>query len=400
MLDLRSGQRIAVAGTTRTPIGKFGGGLMPLTAVQLGIVAVREALARAGVSADEVDEVYIGHGRQAGCGPNPARQVSIGAGIPQSAPATTLNQACASGLKGILLGAQSIALGAADVVVVGGMESMSNTPYLVPTARWGGRLGHAELLDGQFKDGFHCPLADELMGATAERLADQYEIGRDEQDAYAVRSQQRAGAAWDAGRFDAELVAVEVPGRKGPVTVSRDEHLRPETTAEGLARLRPSFRKDGTVHPGNSSGITDGAAAMVLLSPAAVERLGVTPQAQVVAASQAGVDPKVMGIGPVPAIRQLLAGTDLEVGDIDLVELNEAFAAQVIAVDREIGFDPERLNVNGGAIALGHPIGCTGSRIVTTLLHEMARRKVRLGLATLCVSGGMGTAILFERTSA
>lgn len=397
MLDLRSGTPVLVAGTSRTPIGKFGGGLLPLTAVQLGIVAVREALRRAGVAADQVDEVYIGHGRQAGCGPNPARQVSIGAGIPQTAPATTLNQACASGLKGILLGAQSIALGAAEVVVVGGMESMSNTPYMLPTARWGARLGHADILDGQFKDGFHCPLADELMGRTAERLADEYGIGREEQDAYAVRSQQRAAAAWDAGRFDDEIVPVEVPGRKGPVTVDRDEHLRPDSTVEGMAKLKPSFRADGTVHPGNSSGITDGASAMVLMSAPAAERLGVVPQARVLAASQAGVDPKVMGIGPVPAIRELLAGTDLDIGDIDLVELNEAFAAQVLAVDREIGFDHDRLNVNGGAIALGHPIGCTGSRIVTTLLHELARRQGRLGVATLCVSGGMGTAILFER---
>jgi acetyl-CoA C-acetyltransferase len=397
MLDLRSGTSVVVAGSARTPIGKFGGGLMPLTAVQLGIVAVREALERAGIAPEEVDEVYFGHGRQAGCGPNPARQVSIGAGIPQTSPATTLNQACASGLKGILLAGQSIAVGAADVVLVGGMESMSNTPYLLPSARWGGRLGHTEILDGQFKDGFHCPLADELMGATAERLADQYGIGREAQDAYAVRSQQRAAAAWDAGRFDEEVVAVEVPGKKGPTLVERDEHLRPGSTIEGMAKLRPSFRKDGTVHPGNSSGITDGASAMVMMSRSAADRLGVEPQARVLAATQSGVDPRVMGIGPVPAIRELLDGTDLDIDDLDLVELNEAFAAQVLAVDREIGFDHDRLNVNGGAIALGHPIGCTGARIVTTLLYELARRQGRLGMATLCVSGGMGTAILFER---
>jgi acetyl-CoA C-acetyltransferase len=397
MLDLRSHPRIVVAGTVRTPIGKFGGGLMPLTAVELGVVAVSEAMERAGIPPEAVDEVYMGHGRQAGCGPNPARQVSIGAGIPQSAPATTLNQACASGLKGIILGAQSIALGAAEVVVAGGMESMSNTPYLVPSARWGARLGHAPLMDGQFKDGFHCPLADELMGGTAERLADEYEITRDEQDAYAVRSQERAAAAWEARRFDSELVPVEVPGRKGAVTVDRDEHLRSGTTIESMARLRPSFRKDGTVHPGNSSGITDGASAMVLLSEAAAERYGIQPQARVLAAAQAGVDPRVMGIGPVPAIREILAETKMKIGEIDLVELNEAFAAQVIAVDREIGFDHDRLNVNGGAIALGHPIGCTGARIVTSLLHELGRRDARLGLATLCVSGGMGTAILFDR---
>lgn len=396
-LDLREGEPIVIAGACRTPIGRFGGSLQSLAAVDLGKVAVREALVRSNVPADAVDEIYFGHGRQAGCGPNPARQVSVGSGIPVGAPATTVNQACASGLKSIMLAAQAIATKTAEVVAVGGMESMSNTPYLLPTARWGQKLGEAPLLDGMFKDGFHCPLADELMGRTAERLAEQYGISRQEQDEYAVRSQRRAQQAWDEGAFNAEVVPVEVAGRKGSALFERDEHLRGDATAEGMAKLKPSFKSDGTVHPGNSSGITDGAAAMTVLSRSAAHRLGASPQARVLAAAQAGVDPAVMGIGPVPAVRELLYGTGLTLADIDLVEVNEAFAAQVLAVDRDLGFDSERLNVHGGAIALGHPIGCTGARIVVTLLHALQRRGGRLGLATLCVSGGMGTALLVER---
>ncbi len=396
MLDLRDGRRVLIAGAVRTPIGAFGGELRPLSAVDLGKHAVEAAMERAGMPPTAIEEVVMGHSRQAGCGPNTARQVAIGSGIPVATPAFTVNQACASGMKSIILGAQSIALGLADVVVAGGMESMSNTPYLLPTARWGARLGHAELLDGQYKDGFMCPLCGDLMGRTAERLAERYDISRREQDEYAARSQQRAQAARAAGAFDTEIVPIEVPGKRGNTVVTCDEHPRDDVTAEGLARLKPVFKKDGTVHPGNSSGVTDGAAAVVLMSDEAAEKHGVAPDGRLLAATQAGVEPAVMGIGPVPAVRDLLERTGVSLTDIDRVELNEAFAAQVLAVDRDLGFDPERLNSDGGSISLGHPIGCTGSRIVVTLLHGLQRRRERLGLATLCVSGGMGTGLLLE----
>lgn len=397
MLDLRDGQPILIAGAVRTPIGRFGGALQPLSAVDLGKIAVGAALERSGVPAAAVQEVILGHGRQAGCGPNPARQVSHGAGIPVSSPAYTVNQACASGLKAILLAAQSIRLGLADVIVAGGMESMSNTPYMLPTARWGSRLGDAPLLDGMYRDGFLCPLCGDLMGETAERLAEQYSIGRKEQDQYAVRSQHRAQGAREQGLFDAEIVAVEVPGRQGATRVTQDEHPRDNLTEEALGRLEPVFKKNGTVHAGNSSGITDGAAALVVLSERAAREHGVVPQARIMAATEAGVEPAIMGIGPVPAVRELLSGTGMAIGELDLIELNEAFAAQVLAVDRDLGFDHERLNVNGGAIALGHPIGCTGTRIVVSLIHELQRREASTGLATLCVSGGMGISLLIQR---
>ena len=398
MLDFRKGRGVVLAGAVRTPIGKFGGVLRPLSAVQLGAAAARAALARSGVPAAAVDETIIGHARQAGAGPNPARQISIAAGIPETAPAFTVNQACASGLKAVILAAQSVALGAADVVLAGGTESMSNTPYLLTGARWGYRLGNAEVVDGQYRDGFLCPLCGDLMGRTAERLAERYEIGREEQDRYAVLTQRRAQAARQEGRFAAEIVPVEVAGGKdGPQEVAVDEQPRDDVTLEQLGRLPPVFKEGGTVHAGNSSGVTDGGAAIIVLSEVKAEELGVAPMARIVAATQAGVDPAVMGIGPVPALRELMEGTDLSIADLDLVELNEAFAAQVLAVDRELGFDHQRLNVNGGAIALGHPIGCSGTRIVVTLLHEMARRDAERGVATLCVSGGMGTSLLVER---
>ena len=397
MLDLRHGRRVLIAGTIRTPIGGFGGALRPLTAVDLGKHAVTWAMKRAGIEVSVVDEVIMGHARQAGCGPNTARQVSVGSGIPVTTPAFTVNQACASGMKSIILAAQSIALGTADVVIAGGMESMSNTPYLLPTARWGARLGHTRLLDGQFQDGFMCPLCGDLMGLTAERLAKRYGISRREQDQYAVRSQQRAQAARAAGDFDAEIAPIEVPGKQGTELVERDEHPRDDVTVESLARLKPVFKKDGTVHPGNSSGVTDGAAALVLISDSAASKYHVEPEGRLLAATQAGVDPAVMGIGPVPAVRALLEQTEMSLADIDQVELNEAFAAQVLAVDRDLGFDHARLNSNGGAISLGHPIGCTGVRIVVTLLHALRRRDEQFGLATLCVSGGMGTSLLVER---
>lgn len=390
--------RVAVLSAVRTPIGRFLGSFATVTAAELGAVAVRAAVERAGVAPDEVDEVIFGNARQAGGGPNPARQVSMKGGLPQSVPAFTVNKACGSGLKSLLLGAQSIQLGEATTVVVGGTENMTRVPYLLDRARLGYRLGHAPLVDGMYQDGFLCPLAEQIMGETAETLATQYGIGRDEQDAFALESQRKAGAAWEAGRFADELVAVSVSGSKGSTTViDRDEHPRPDTTLDSLAKLPPVFSKTGTVSAGNASGITDGAAALVLMSLAEAERRGLEPLAVLEASANAGVDPRTMGMGPVPATQKLLARTGGDIHRFDLVELNEAFAAQVLACDRELHLDHARLNVNGGSIALGHPIGATGARIVVTLLHEMRRRQVRRGLATLCISGGLGLAAAFER---
>lgn len=390
-------QGIYVVGGVRTPIGKFGGTLLPFSAPDLGTVAAKEALKRSGIPAEAVEEVIFGHARQAGNGPNPGRQIGYRAGIPETSPAWTVNRACGSGLQSIVSASQSILLGEREVVLAGGVESMSNTPYMLPKARWGYRMGHGELVDGMYKDGFLCPLSDQLMGMTAENLADQYSISREEQDAYAVETQRRCEVARKEGRFDAEKTPVLVSGRKGKEPFLTDEHVRDGATMEGMAKLPPVFRSDGTVHAGNSSGITDGAAAIMVLSGAAAQRLGVTPMARLVAHTTVGVDPKIMGIGPVPAVQKLLARTGLALSDIDLVELNEAFAAQVIACQRELNIDPDKLNVNGGSIALGHPIGATGTRIVVTLLHEMARRDVKRGIATLCISGGQGMALLFER---
>jgi acetyl-CoA C-acetyltransferase len=377
----------------RTPIGKFGGALVEKTAADLGAHAASAALARAGIDPAEVDLTIFGNGRQAGVGPNVARQVARRAGVPDESPAFTVNQACSSSLIGIVLAWQQIALGEADVVLAGGTESMSNTPYLLPRARWGYRLGHGELVDGMYRDGFMCPLCGQLMGATAETLAERYGIDRAEQDAYAVESQRRYETAREAGRWGDEIAPIEG-------VLETDEHPRPGTTVEKLGRLPAVFREGGTVHAGNSSGITDGAAALLVASAEAVERLGLAPMARCVDWANAGVDPAVMGIGPVPAVRRVLGRQGLSMEEIDLVELNEAFAAQVLAVGRDLGLDPERTNVNGGAIALGHPIGATGARIVVTLLHEMARRGARRGIATLSVSGGMGTTLLVERAEA
>jgi acetyl-CoA C-acetyltransferase len=388
---------VVVAGAVRTPIGKFGGSFLPLKAADLGVAAAKEAMRRAGVAPDAIDECLFGHGRQAGGGTNTARQVMVRAGVPVSVPAMTVNKACASSMKAIALAFDSILLGRNAAVLAGGTESMSNTPYFLTDARFGYRLGHSEVVDGMYRDGFHCPLADQLMGRTAETLAEQYGISRREQDEFAVRSQQRCAAATARGVWTDETFAVEVPGRKGPAKITLDEHPRADATVESMGKLPAVFKEGGTVHAGNSSGITDGAAAMVVLSAPRASELGVTPMARVVDWTTAGVDPKVMGIGPVPAVRKLLERNKLTLADIDLVELNEAFAAQVLACDRDLRFDPEKLNVNGGAIALGHPIGATGARICVTLIHEMRRRGVRRGLATLCVSGGMGMAILFER---
>lgn len=389
---------VVVAGAVRTPIGKFGGSLAGLTAAQIGAAAAAEALRRAGVSPSQVEDTIFGCARQAGGGPNVARQVSYRSGVPQEVPAFTVNMACGSGLKAIDLAFRQIRDGDASVVLAGGTESMSRVPYLLTGARWGFRMGHQPVVDGMYQDGFLCPLADRVMGETAERLAEMYRIGREQQDALAARSQERAARALGEDRFANETFPIKVSGRKGDVEFRKDEHPRPDTTLASLAKLPPVFKPvGGGVTAGNSSGITDGAAAVVVLSRERAIALGVKPMARILGVAAAGVDPHIMGIGVVPAVRRLLERLSLRLPDFDLVEVNEAFAAQVIACDRELGFDPERTNVNGGAIALGHPIGATGARITVTLLHEMARRGARLGLATLCISGGMGLAAAFER---
>jgi len=392
-------QDVYILSAVRTPIGKFGGSLSTMTAADMGVVAAQAAMQRAGIDPKQVEESIFGNARQAGGGPNVARQISVRSGVPQEVPAYTVNKACASGIKSITLGAQEIAAGNLDCVLVGGTESMSRLPYYLDGARWGYRLGDQELVDGMYRDGFFCPLAKMVMGETAEVLAEQYKISRNEQDEFALVSQQRGAAAIAAGRFDAELVPVMLETRKGKTTFSRDEHPFLDATIEKMAKLPPVFSKTGTITAANSSGITDGAAAIVLAGENLVKANGLEPLARISAFTSVGVDPRIMGIGPVPAIRKLEAKHKLPLKDFDLVELNEAFAAQVLACDRDLHFDRERLNVNGGAIALGHPIGCTGTRITVTLLHEMLKRKARRGLATLCVSGGMGMALAIENVA-
>ena len=389
---------IFLAGAVRTPIGRFGGSLETWTAADLGTAVAEESLRRAQIRPDQVDDSIWGCARQAGGGPNVARQITFRAGVPDRVPAFTVNQACGSGLRAIILAAEQIMLGRAEIVLAGGTESMSRVPYFAEGARFGLRMGHTDLVDGMYRDGFNDPLSGLIMGETAEVLARHYEISRTEQDEYALRSQQRAAAAVAAGRFEAERMPLELRDRKGNVIMfATDEHVRATTSIEDLQRLAPVFAQDGTVTAGNSSGITDGAAAITVLSEAALQQSDAEPLARIVDYEIVGVPPEIMGIGPVPAVRAILARQDLSLADIDLVEINEAFAAQVIACDRDLEFDPERLNPNGGAIALGHPIGCTGVRITTTLLHEMKRRRSKRGLATLCISGGMGIALLVER---
>ncbi|MGC2326020.1 MAG: thiolase family protein, partial [Candidatus Sulfotelmatobacter sp.] len=386
---------VYILSAVRTPIGKFGGSLASLTASDMGVVAAKAAIERAGLQPDQIDETIFGNARQAGGGPNPARQISIRSGVPQEAPAFTVNKACASGMKSIALAYQSILLGDASCILAGGTESMSRVPYYLE-ARWGFRLGNQELVDGMYRDGFFCPLAKMVMGETAEVLAEQYEISRDEQDEYALLSQTRAARALAAGRFNEELVPVTIEGKKGTTTFSRDEHPFPDSSLEKLGKLAPVFSKTGTITAGNSSGITDGAAAVVVASENFVKRNNLKPLARISAVTSAGVDPRIMGIGPVSALRKLEEKHNLKLHDFGLVELNEAFAAQVLACDRELDFNRDKLNVNGGAIALGHPIGCTGTRITVTLLHEMLKRNAKRGVATLCVSGGLGMALALE----
>ena len=389
-------REVFILSAVRTPIGKFGGALASQTAADMGTVAARAALERAGVAAEQVQETIFGNARQAGGGPNVARQISIRSGVPKEVPAYTVNMACASGMKSMALGFEQIAQGNLDCVLAGGTESMSRLPYYLDGARWGLRLGHQELVDGMYRDGFFCPMAKMVMGETAEVLAEQYKISREEQDEFALRSQQRAQAALEACRFQNEIAPVVIEGKKGATTFAKDEHPFLGATLEKMAKLQPVFSKTGTITAGNSSGITDGAAAVVLANEDFAKKNNLQPLARIMAWTQAGVDPRTMGIGPVPAVRLLEQRHGAKLQEFDVIELNEAFAAQVIACDRELHMDGEKLNVNGGAIALGHPIGCTGARIVATLLHEMRRRKSRRGLATLCVSGGMGMAMAVE----
>ncbi len=392
-------QSVYIVSAVRTPIGKFGGSLAGLTSADMGTIVAKAALERTSVSPAQVEEAIFGNARQAGGGPNVARQISHRAGVPDSSPAYTVNKACASGIKSIVLAYQEILLGNAHCILAGGTESMSRLPYLIDNARWGYRMGHQTLVDAMYRDGFMDPLSEMLMGETAEKLAGLHGIGREEQDCYALTTQHRAEVATTQGNFRDEIVPVEVKEKKGTRMMNADEHIRFGATPEGIAKLPTVFSKTGTVTAGNSSGITDGAAATLLVSGDKVEEWGLKPLAKILNYSSAGVDPSIMGIAPVPAVRKLLEKLGWKLEQFDLVELNEAFAAQVLACDRELHFDREKLNVNGGAIALGHPIGCSGTRIVVTLLHAMRKRAVKRGLATLCVSGGLGMALALEAVS-
>jgi acetyl-CoA C-acetyltransferase len=390
---------VYILAAARTPIGKFGGSLASLTAADMGVVAAKAAMDRAQVQPQQIEETIFGNARQAGGGPNPARQISIRSRVPQEVPAYTVNKACASGMKSVALAYQEIATGNLDCVLAGGSESMSRLPYYLDGARWGYRLGNQELVDGMYRDGFFCPLAKMVMGETAELLAEKYKISREEQDQFALCSQTRAAQAISACRFEAEIVPVTLESKKGTQTFAKDEHPFVGATLEKMSLLPPVFSETGTITAANSSGITDGAAAVVAASEAFVTQNKLKPLARILAITSAGVDPRIMGIGPVPAIRKMEHKHHLRLADFDLIELNEAFAAQVLACDRELHFDRDKLNVNGGAIALGHPIGCTGTRITVTLLHEMLKRKSKRGLATLCVSGGMGMALALENAA-
>jgi acetyl-CoA C-acetyltransferase len=383
-----------IVSAVRTPIGKFGGGLSRVPAPRLGAIAIAEAVARAGIAPERVDEVLMGNVLSAGLGMNPARQASMRGGLPESVPATTVNKVCGSGLKAVALAAQAIRVGDADVVVAAGAENMSSAPYLDFGARFGYRSGHGQLVDSMLTDGLWCALEDCHMGNTAEAVAREYGVSREEQDRFALGSQQKAARAWADGAFLDEVVAVPI---EGGATVERDEHPRPEVTPERLGQLGTSFEVGGTVTAGNASGINDGAAAVVVMSAAAARDACIEPLATVLASASAGVSPRLMGIGPIPAVRRVLERAALGLDEIDLIEANEAYAAQSVAVGRELGWDESRVNVNGGAIALGHPLGASGVRILVTLVHALRQRELRRGLATLCIGGGQGIAMVIER---
>jgi acetyl-CoA C-acetyltransferase len=392
---------VVILSGQRTPIGKYGGSFKDIHPAELGAVAARAAIERSGLTPADIDEVLMGHGRQAGSGPNPARQVGHRAGVSDRAPAFTINKACASGMQAVVSGAQSILLGESNVVLAGGIESMSRMPYLIDSAdaRWGHKMGNFTLVDAMYRDGFQCPLSNLIMGETAEVLARQYGITREQSDCFALESQKKAAVAIAGGHFTREIAPVTITVKGAPVTVDRDEHPR-DTTIESLRKLPLAFPKvegqTGIITPGTASGVTDGGAALVLTSAETARQRGLRPRARILGWASVGVDPRIMGIGPVPAIEKLQQRIGLGADDFDVVELNEAFAPQVLAVLKDVPISGDRLNVNGGAIALGHPIGCTGARIIVTLLHELERRQLKRGLATLCVSGGMGMAIAIE----
>ncbi len=388
---------VVIASAVRTAIGKFGGSLTPMSAQQLGAIVIKEALKRANVKPELVNEVIFGNVLQAGLGQNPARQAAIYAGVPQEVPAFTVNKVCGSGLKCVELAAQSILAGDNDIVVAGGMESMSNAPFVTSgKARWGLRMGDSTLTDVMIKDGLWDAFNQYHMGITSENVAEKFNVTREDQDEVSVRSQQRAIAAIKSGAFKEEIVPVTIKTKKGEKVFDTDEFPREGTTMEVLAKLRPAFKKGGTVTAGNASGLNDGAAALVVMSADKAKELGITPMAKIVSYASAGVDPAIMGIGPIPASRKALAKAGLEVKDMDLIEANEAFAAQFVEVGRELNFDPDKVNVNGGAVALGHPIGASGARILVTLLYALKHRDKKYGLATLCIGGGMGTATVVE----
>ena len=390
-------KEVVIVSAVRTAVGSFGGSLKDVEARTLGSTVIKEALNRAGIEGNEVDEVIFGSVLQAGLGQNISRQCSLDAGLPVTVPTMTLNKVCGSGLRTVSLGAQTILSGDNDVVVVGGTENMSRAPYVLDSARWGYRMGNGEMKDIMINDGLWDAFNDYHMGITAENLATQYNLSREEQDAFAVSSQNKAEKAQTEGKFDEEIVPVVIPQRKkDPIIFNKDEFIKYGATIEGLQKLRPAFKKDGTVTAGNASGINDGAAALVIMSKEKCESLGLKPLAKIVSYASAGVDPSIMGIGPVDAVKKALAKANLTIEDIDLIEANEAFAAQALAVSKELNFDMDKVNVNGGAIAIGHPIGASGARILVTLLHEMKRRNSKYGLATLCIGGGMGTSLIVE----
>lgn len=391
-------RKVVIASAVRTPVGSFGGAFKTLTSVDLGVIAAKEAMKRAKVTPDMVDEVLLGNVLQAGQGQNIARQISIGAGCPETVPALTVNKVCGSGLRTVSLAAQIILLGDADIILAGGTESMSNAPYLLPSNRWGARMGDGTVVDHMISEGLSDAFNKYHMGITAENVSEQFGITRQMQDELAVTSQNRAEKAQKEGRFDDEIVPVEIKDRKGNVTViDKDEYIRYGQTLETAAKLRPAFKKDGTVTAGNASGINDGAACIVVMSEEKAKELGIEPLATIISYASAGVDPKIMGTGPIPASKKAMEKIGLTIDDIDLIEANEAFASQAYAVKNELGYDFDKVNVNGGAIALGHPIGASGARILTTLLYEMKKRSAKRGLATLCIGGGMGTAVIVER---
>lgn len=388
---------VVIASIVRSAVGSFGGALKGHSAVDLGIITVKEALKRAGVKADQVESVIMGHVLQAGLGQNTARQILIGSGIPQEATAMAINKVCGSGLRAVSMAAQFIKAGDADIIIAGGVESMSNSPFALPGARWGYRMGDGPLVDLMIKDGLWDIFNNYHMGITAENVAEKFKISRDEVDDFAFKSQQKAEAAIKSGRFRDEIVPVEIPQKKGePMKFESDEYPKFGTTLEALTKLKPAFKKDGIVTAGNASGINDGAAAAVVMSAEKAKELGIKPLCAIKSYASAGVDPKLMGTGPIPSSRLALKKAGWKVEDLDLIEANEAFAAQAIAVNRELGWDLAKVNVNGGAIAIGHPIGASGARILTTLVHEMIKRKAKKGIATLCIGGGQGTALCVE----